>query len=183
MKGMVFTTFLEMVEERFSLEMVDSMIEAANLPSGGAYTSLGTYSHEEFIQLVVQLSRETGMAVPDLVRSFGEYLFVRLAAGHPQMVDTRQSLFDFLHRVDSYIHVEVRKLYPDAELPAFTYASPSPSMLVMTYRSSRPFADLAEGLIAGAILHFGEPVRMEREDSTDEQGAATRFTMTLQELG
>ena len=43
MKGIVFTEFLEMVEEKYGLEMVDDIIENANLQSHGAYTSVGTY--------------------------------------------------------------------------------------------------------------------------------------------
>lgn len=182
MKGMVFTTFLEMVEEKFSLELADKIIAASNVPSGGAYTSLGTYSHQEIISLVNQLSKETGIDVSVLVKAFGEYLFTQLAAGHPQLVNTNEPVFDFLSHVDTYIHVEVRKLYPDAELPTFTYETPAPNVLVMIYRSSRPFADLAEGLINGAVQHFGEPIALERVDLVDEQGSATRFTMTKQEL-
>jgi len=43
MKGIIFTEFLEMVEDRFSPEIADRIIEAADLPSGGAYTAIGTY--------------------------------------------------------------------------------------------------------------------------------------------
>ena len=52
MKGVVFTEFLEMVEDRFSPEMADRIIEGAELASGGVYTTVGTYDHGEMIQLV-----------------------------------------------------------------------------------------------------------------------------------
>ena len=45
MKGVIFTEFLEMVESHFSPEMADRIITAARLPSGGAYTAVGTYDH------------------------------------------------------------------------------------------------------------------------------------------
>ena len=35
MKGIVFTEFLEMVEDKFSPELADRIIEGAELPSGG----------------------------------------------------------------------------------------------------------------------------------------------------
>lgn len=35
MKGMVFTEFLEMVETKFSTDMVDSILNEANPASGG----------------------------------------------------------------------------------------------------------------------------------------------------
>ena len=36
MKGVVFTEFLDMVEEKFSAEMVDDIIAAADLPHAAA---------------------------------------------------------------------------------------------------------------------------------------------------
>ena len=36
MKGVVFTEFLEMVEDRFSPEMADRIIEGPNLPPGAS---------------------------------------------------------------------------------------------------------------------------------------------------
>lgn len=75
MKGMVFTEFLEMVEAKFSADMVDDIIDDANPASGGAYTSVGTYSHEELVDMVVALSNRTQIPVPVLVRTFGEHVF------------------------------------------------------------------------------------------------------------
>ena len=44
MKGMVFTELLDMVEDKFGIDMVDSIIEDADLPvSKGVYTAVGTY--------------------------------------------------------------------------------------------------------------------------------------------
>ncbi|QGQ96774.1 hypothetical protein EHS13_18765 [Paenibacillus psychroresistens] len=178
MKGIVFTTFIEMVEQKFSLAIVDQIINDSDLPSGGSYTSVGTYDHGEILKLVVQLSERTGIPVSDLVRVFGEYLFGQLIELYPQFVQTNPNLFDFLSKVDSYIHVEVRKLYPDAELPGFEYDTSDSEKFVMIYRSSRPFADLAEGLILGAVGHYGEQIDILREALLDSSGTAARFTLT-----
>ncbi|MBD0383615.1 heme NO-binding domain-containing protein [Paenibacillus sedimenti] len=181
MKGIVFSNFLEMVESKFSVEIVDRIIVASEVPSGGSYTTLGTYDHNELIRLVVQLGEQTGVPVADLVRTFGEYLFGQLIEIAPQFVDMNPSVFDFLQKVDSYIHVEVRKLYSEAELPRFDYSTPSPGTLEMTYRSSRPFADLAEGLIQGCIRHYGESIDVKREDLSESSGTAARFILTKRE--
>ena len=74
MKGVVFTEFLEMVEARFSADVVDDIIDAANLPSGGVYTAVGTYPHEEIVALVLALAQQTGLSVRDLLLVFGEHL-------------------------------------------------------------------------------------------------------------
>ena len=96
MKGVVFTEFLEMVEDRFSPEMADRIIEGAELPSGGVYTAVGTYDHSEMIQLVSCLSEETGVASAELVRSFGMYLFGRFHTIFPKYFEDVTSSFDFL---------------------------------------------------------------------------------------
>lgn len=178
MKGVVFTEFLEMVEERFSPEIADRIIENSELASGGAYTTLGTYDHDEMIQLVSRLSEETELSAAELLRSFGIHLFGRFQVMFPQYFEGISSSFQFLQVVDRYIHVEVRKLYPDAELPSFDCDTSYPGCLRMTYRSSRPFAALAEGLIRGCVDHYGEAVDIATEDISNGTGTAARFLLT-----
>src|SRR5690242_11099428 len=96
MKGMVFAEFLEMVEEKFSPDMVDRIIDGAELESGGAYTTVGTYDHQEMIALVTCLSRETGTSASDLIRTFGEHLFGRFHRLFPNYFQGVSSAFDFL---------------------------------------------------------------------------------------
>lgn len=177
MKGVVFTEFLELVETAFSPEMADRIITQADVPSKGAYTSVGTYDHHEMLALVTELSRETGVPVPALVHTFGKHLFSRFVVGFPHFFAV-PTAFDFLERVHDYIHVEVRKLYPDAELPSFEYARPDASTLVMTYRSRRPFADLAAGLIESAVEHWGGGVDVARASIPDPERTAVQFTLT-----
>lgn len=178
MKGVVFTEFLELVEEKFSPDMADNIIEASDLPSQGAYTSLGTYDHHEMLQLVTHLSNETNIAVPDLIHTFGEHLFTRFFAGFPQFFAGITHPFEFLKNLEGYIHVEVRKLYPDAELPKFAYESPTENCLVMIYSSNRPFGDLAAGLISGCIKHYDHLIDVQREDLDEEEKTCVRFTLT-----
>lgn len=163
MKGVVFTEFIEMVEDRFSIETCERLIEESNLPSNGVYTSVGTYDHNEMVTLVTNLSALVGVPVPDLLKEFGRHLFKRFVTTFPAFFDRITSTFEFLPQVESYVHLEVRKLYPDAELPTFSCDFPRPGQLNMTYRSIRNLPDLAEGLILGCIDHFGEQLEIKRE--------------------
>ncbi|MEO0814052.1 MAG: heme NO-binding domain-containing protein, partial [Myxococcota bacterium] len=45
MKGIVFTEFLEMVEDRFGFEAVDRLVTASGSDNDGVYTAVGTYDH------------------------------------------------------------------------------------------------------------------------------------------
>ncbi|MDP3814995.1 heme NO-binding domain-containing protein [Pseudomonas sp.] len=178
MKGIVFTEFMEMVEARFGLQTLDRIIGQAHLLNDGAYTAVGTYDHQELVQLVVALSAATQVPVPDLIKAFGQHLFGRFVLSYPRLFEGVDSAFAFLRSIDHHIHVEVRKLYPDAELPSFSYEGLGPDNLVMLYQSRRPFADLAEGLILGCIEHYGEAIELRREDLESGANNRSRFILT-----
>ena len=178
MKGIVYTEFLEMVETKFSIELAEQIIEGCELPSGAVYTAVGTYDHHELLQLVAQLSDVTGIKVPDLVQAFGQHLFGRFFVSYPHLFEGIETAFDFLQRTDGYIHVEVRKLYPDAVLPHFDTRMIGSNSLQMIYRSELPFGDLAEGLMRGCAAHFGEEIAIQREAPSESGTGGTRFVLT-----
>lgn len=163
MKGLVFTEFIDLVDEEFSLETSERVIEMCDLPSGGVYTSVGTYDAQEMMALVTTLSDLTGVSVSALLNEFGRHLFRRFVVAFPEFFEGIGSATEFLPRVNDYVHLEVRKLYSDAELPTFSCETPSPETMVMTYRSATNVPDLAEGLILECIDYFGDPLVVSRE--------------------
>jgi len=177
-KGIIFTELVEMVETTFSPEIADRIIEKSDLPSGGVYTAVGTYDHSEIVSLVTALSEETGMPAKDLVLAYCNHLFGRFTELYPQFFSDKQDVFSFLKGVDGVIHVEVKKLYPDAELPRFTCEELSDNELRMTYHSSRHLGDVAEGLILGCIGHFKEDITIARKDLTNGGDAVVQFDLS-----
>ncbi|ACM37223.1 MULTISPECIES: heme NO-binding domain-containing protein [Rhizobium/Agrobacterium group] len=178
MKGMVFTEMLEFVAATWNEDMADDIIEASlltnGLASGGAYTSVGTYDHREMMALLAALSQRSGLGVDALMQAFGLHLAGRFAVLFPGFFDRSGGLFGFLASIDAHIHVEVKKLYPDAELPSFEILSQDGTSLSMLYRSGRKMEALAEGLIQGAARHFGSIVKVERSARDD---GATLFVI------
>lgn len=177
MKGIVFTEFFEMVEQQFGYEMVDRLIEHTTLSSGGIYTSVGTYDHSEMVNLVVSLSEQSQIPVSELLKAFGGYLFQTFTRSYAHFFTKAPDAISFLGFIHDYIHVEVRKLYPDAELPHFDIERPNEHTLLMTYRSSRKMADLALGLIEGTLAHYGETAQVTQQPLTDD-GTVVQFVIT-----
>ncbi|AHF02058.1 heme transporter CcmB [Thiomicrospira aerophila AL3] len=174
MKGMVFTEFLDMVEEKFSADMVDDIIDDTNPPSGAAYTAVGTYDHNELVNMVTALSKRTEIPADTLVKIFGEHVFSKFATSHQQFLVGVPNALAFLAGIEDIIHAEVIKLYPDAQLPKFKCTFIDDATLVMDYQSPRHFADLAEGLIKGCGKHFGDTLSVDRDDIHQD---LTRFTV------
>ncbi len=175
MKGIVFTEFFEMVEQRGGLDEVDALVQGCELATGGAYTTVGTYDFHELVALVQKLGERSGIPVPILIRAFGEHLFGRFHEKFPEFFEGVPDAPTFLSGIEDTIHTAVRKLYPDAELPSFDVKMLECGGVDLTYSSPRPFADFAEGLIDGCLQHFGETRTIERQDVEGSDGKACRF--------
>lgn len=161
MQGIIFTALSDMVIEKLGMAVWDQLLDDADLPSQGAYTSGGRYDDAELLTLVGMLSERTGIAAPDLIRSFGEYLFAKLYASLPDSIRGSENLRQFLLAIENTIHKEVKRIYPDSYLPSFQYDDSNTKQLTMHYRSKRKLCFAAEGLIAGAAAQFKESIRIE----------------------
>jgi hypothetical protein len=181
MKGVIFTEFLEMVEEKYGARVAKHVVTSEKLGSGGRYSAVGNYDHEEIAELASRLSSAIGVPRSEVTRDFGRHLFQRFAALYPVFFVGADSAFEFLLGIESYIHAELGKLYADAQFPSFACTARAPGHLEMRYRSFRPMADLAEGLILGCAAHFGEHVELKREDLDAGDGHAACFTLVWAE--
>lgn len=176
MKGIVFTEFLDHVEQALGPAMVESVIEASDLASGGVYTSVGTYPCEEMGKLIASLAKLSGRDPVSILNEFGGRLAETFHSAYPEHFKV-PSFFDFVESVDSHIHVEVMKLYPDAELPRFRTVSRQEDELVVDYVSSRGLSDLAFGLFLGCSAIFDEPVHITTAAHDEASVKAVRFTL------
>lgn len=174
MKGIVFTEFLEMVEAGHGMDIVDELLELPGLSNGGSYTSVGTYEFAELASMVVKLSMVLDVPMEDLLQAYGVHLFGRFADMFPEMFEGQEDWKRFLSGVHNRIHVEVRKLYPEAELPNFD-CHVDGECITLTYSSPRPLAPFAEGLIRGCLVHFGVDAEVSCELTGDKDGTAAIF--------
>ena len=167
-----------MIEKNYGLDTVDSIIAACELESGGAYTAVGTYPHEEILSLLGALSSELSVPIPQLLFTFGEYLFFRFSKAYPSFFNKGGSCFDFLCGIENVIHTEVRKLYPEAQLPRFELSQQGEGELKMIYFSERQLEDLAEGLISGCIKYFEEDISLKRGEDGNSLNSGVTFTLS-----
>jgi hypothetical protein len=178
MKGIVFTEFLEMVESKFGYGIVDEIISEANLPNNGSYTAIGTYPYQEMRSLIMLLHAKTKIDVETLLKIFGSHMFDVFKKGYASFFDKHSNAFDFFESIENHIHVEVKKLYPDSELPRFDTQRLSESTIKMTYHSERKMSALAEGLIASTLEHYNQ-VGTIATNKVDADGKIVEFLITI----
>lgn len=176
MLGMVFTELLDMVESKFSLDMVDAIIERSG--AKGSYTSVGNYEDAELVSLVVALSAETNIPVPDLLHVYGRHLFGRFVALYGQFFTPHDSALTLLAGLESHVHTEVRKLYANARPPLFTLTEAPDGAMWLDYQSKRGLWRFAQGLLESCLEHYGSKQKLDDvRDLSDGAGTHVRFVL------
>jgi hypothetical protein len=160
MKGIIFNLLQEVVAKEHGEATWDALIEGSGV--SGAYSSLGNYPDEELGRIVGTASKALQIPPQDIIRWFGRNAIPLLAVHYPQFFSPHTRTSDFLLTLNTIIHPEVRKLYPNADVPEFDFESPSDDVLHLGYRSHRKLCALAEGFVEGAAAHFGENVALEQ---------------------
>ncbi|WP_430411087.1 heme NO-binding domain-containing protein [Kordia sp.] len=171
MKGIIFTEFLDLVEDKFGLEMVDQIITQSKLESEGIYTAIGTYRFSEMLQLLQNLSANTDISIDDLLLTYAEHFFSVIENSYPGLLATYKDPIEMIASIENHIHVEVRKIYPDAELPTFVVVEKTANSLTMIYKSSRAMHHFGLGLMNKTFEHFNSSAEIVlkkiKEDGTE----------------
>ena len=174
MKGIIFTEFLELVELKFGLEMVDKILSESVLESQGAYTSIGTYNFSEMLQLLTNLNKNTGISIDKLLLAYADHFFSVLIDSYGSLISSYKDPIEMLASIEEHIHVEVRKIYPDAELPSFIVLEKTNDSLVLLYKSSRAMYYFGLGLMNKTFEHFNTKATILLEKIKDD-GTEVKF--------
>ncbi|MEM6960813.1 MAG: heme NO-binding domain-containing protein [Myxococcota bacterium] len=154
MKGVVFNLLEAFVVEGWGEETYERLISKCPLKTKEPFVGPGTYPDSDLLVIANAAARTLGISLDDALVAFGAYCFPKLAATLPAGLEGYDSAKGFLLDVDRVIHVEVRKLLPEAKTPKFTYEDPSPDQLYIRYESERKLCRFMEGLLDGVAAYF-----------------------------
>ncbi len=154
MKGIILSEFVEFLELSLGNDSAQDIIDEAGIDSQGVYTRVGQYDYQELIHLLTQSVAKTGIDQNVLLNDFSEHLFLVFKRDYGLFFEGVDSAVEMLMQVDNHIHVEVLKLYPDAELPRFE-SSVDGQLMTLYYKSPRPLASVALALVGACLKYFG----------------------------
>lgn len=156
MKGIIFNLAEEVIIREHGDDVWDAVLEDARL--SGSFTSLGSYPDADLVAVVASAARLLGMEPRAVLRHVAEGAIPLLAARYPHFFTPHRDALSFVLTLNDIIHPEVRKLYPGADVPSFSYEVHSDDAVTLRYESERRLCMLAEGFIAGAATHYGQQV-------------------------
>lgn len=180
MKGIIFNAFEGFVAQNWGDEFYESILDATELETQEPFVGPGTYPDGDLLALVATAVQKLDVPLHDALVAFGSFAFKGLVASHPAFVDKHVKLSEFLKTVDSIIHIEVRKLYPESVTPTVLVEDVDDATLRLSYHSDRKLCAVLEGLVQGAAEHFDTQVTF-AHDACMHAGASTcEYTIGLQ---
>jgi len=170
MKGIILSEFVEFLEVTLGDDRAQKIINASQVESLGAYSRVGLYDYQELIQLLTQTVTETDTEAGVLLEQFSDHLFSVFKRDYSVFFEGVSSAAEMLTQIDNHIHVEVQKLYPDAELPKFEYARDG-KQLTLKYESPRPLALVAQALVGACLKFFDTETLVSSSMASDHKSA------------
>lgn len=178
MRGIHFRALMSLAEERFGPEVVEQMLDRAGGSRRGAYTTVGFYPPEEFLALAEALSDLTGQTRQTILFSCGRRVYAYLRVTQVKDRPPPPDILSALRSIASILQASYKKLHNDAVLPSIEVEAGRGGRVDLIYRSPRPMADFAEGLVHEALAPLQADCRIDRLDLPPFDGRAARFRVT-----
>lgn len=177
MHGLFFTTLMDYLEQDFGLEVVDAAVRASNPASAAAYTAVSDYPHQELFSIITAAASRLGRDPAELLQQYGRRVFQALLQKHPGAVADAGDTLEFIATVDRHVHAEVQRRYPGARVPALTVSRASAGGGTVEYRSHRPLADVAAGMLQGCIDFFQDELTLQVDADFNSCPTHVRFRL------
>ena len=171
-KGLMFNVLEEVITDAYGPEAWDSLLCMSG--AEGAYSSLGTYSDNEFHAIAEATATLTGQTASQVLQAFGQSALPIMVRRFPTFMEGVSDTRTFLLSLNSAIHPEIRKIFAGAACPHFKYAI-GDDVVQITYYSRRRFCDIAQGLARGTLAHFGEAGEVTHPECLHEGAEACRL--------
>ena len=122
-----------------------------------------------------QISSEDG------IRLFGKFSFGILLEKLPVDINVfHNDPKRLLLGLNDVIHMEVKKLYEDADLPYFEFVEPKENVLIMKYYSTRKLYPFVKGLLDGLALYMNTPFSHEFEKGREGLSEYGIYTISFE---
>jgi predicted hydrocarbon binding protein len=159
MHGIVCGELKQYVTTRFG-ENAWSDLLAQTAAGPKLYLAVQEYPDEELGAILAAASKQTGLTVPALLQSFGEFLGGHLVRMYRAYVRPEWKSLDVIEHTEERIHKMVRRQHDGARPPYLTTTRRNEDEIVVHYASARQLCALAKGIATGIAHHYGETLQI-----------------------
>lgn len=136
------------------MSRAQEVLESAALPSRGVYAATGDYSHEELFQLAARYMEKAKLGEDDVMYGLAQGVIAYFHEKHPHIFTGYADFSTFLRAINSFIHPEVYRIHPGAELPVFNTLHEASGRSILLYQSPRRMPGFAKAMIMASAREY-----------------------------
>lgn len=178
-QGVILLGIQRFARERFGADFW-RVIEADVNITGRLYLPAQSYPMSEVDAVIGSVSRHSGMSVPLVLESIGDYVAPDMLGVYSSLIDPQWNLLDVL--LHSELIVEQAALKHGTKLantPVQGRAGSNGEM-VLVYRSPWRMCQFIKGLVRGLGAHMDQPVNIDEVRCTSTGSPACEFAIKVE---
>ncbi|OCQ22147.1 hypothetical protein A7985_10180 [Pseudoalteromonas luteoviolacea] len=181
MKGHIFMLLEDFISEVAGDEVLYEALEECSFDSSKGFVRTENYPDEQLVELVNIVVGKMGISISEAHFSFGQWLYPKLSNLLPSQFTQYPHPAHVLKQLDDLHHVELKKLYPDAQPPAFQYNVTGPYTAQLIYTSPRRLFDLVKGVLAGMSSYYAVNIEVEVQHNWQGNNNCANFLLKYSE--
>jgi hypothetical protein len=159
-QGVILIGIQRFVRERFGADFW-RMVETDVNIAGRLYLPSQSYPMSEVDAVIGSVSRYSGMTIPLVLESIGDYVAPDMLGVYSGMIEPQWSLLDVLLRSEAIVERAALKHGIKLANSPVQGRAGSNGEIMLAYRSPWRICPLIKGLVRGIGAHMNEPVAIE----------------------
>ncbi len=157
MQGVILVGIQRFVRDRLGGDFWRTVEAEVNI-AGRVYLPSHAYPMAELEAVVASVSRHSGMSIPLVLESVGDYVAPDLLGAYSNMIDPNWSLLEILLRSEAIVERAALKHGVKIDHPPILGRAGSNGEIIVSYQGSWRLCPLIKGLIRGTGAHMDQPV-------------------------
>ncbi len=180
-QGVILLGTQRFARERFGPDFW-RMIETDVNIAGRLYLPAQSYPMSEVDAVIGSVSRHSGMSVPLVLESIGDYIAPDMFGAYASLIDPQWNLLDVLLRSEAIVErAALKHGIKLANTPVQGRAGNNGEM-ILAYRSPWRICQLIKGLVRGLGAHMDQPVNIEEVRCTSTGSSSCEFAIKVERV-
>jgi hypothetical protein len=178
-QGVILLGVQRFARERFGPDFW-RMVESDVNTSGRLYLPSQTYPMSEVDAVIGSVSRHSGMTVPLVLESIGDYVAPDMFGAYASLIDPQWNLLDVLLRIEAIVERAALKHGIKLANSPLEGRAGSNGEMVLSYQSPWRICPLIKGLVRGLGAHLNQPVTIDEVRCMSTGSSACEFAVKVQ---
>ena len=180
-QGVILLGVQRFARERFGPDFWRMVENDVNI-AGRLYLPSQSYSMSEVDSVIGSVSRHSGMSVPLVLESIGDYVAPDMFGVYASLIDPQWNLLDVLLRSETIVErAALKHGIKLANTPVQGRAGSNGEM-ILAYRSPWRICQLIKGLVRGLGAHMDQPVSIEEVRCMSTGGPSCEFAVKVERM-